>query len=379
MRLPIHAKSSSVRLMDAARYADRLARVRDGLERHEAAWLLVPPSGDFRWLTGAAARSTERLVVLAVPRRGDPFCLVPRLEADALAAECPWLELEVWEEREDPLARLARRLDLESKPRLLLGDGFRTASLLALVARTECRTAGAVLGTLRLIKDADEIRAAQKAGRDADRVIEEAADFMRPGMTERRIERFIFERFEDLGDAAPWAIVASGPHAALPHHMTSARTLREGDVVVLDLGATVEGYGSDITRTFWLGDPPAEAERVYETVLQAQRAGVAACRDGVPAEAVDRAARGVIEAAGYGEFFVHRTGHGVGLEIHEPPYLVAGNLEPLRSGMVHSVEPGIYLPGRFGVRIEDLVVVGADGAIVLNHAPCDPRPARVRA
>ena len=364
--------------MDSARHLERLRRAQDALERLGAAWLLVPPSGDFRWLTGAVARSTERLVALAVPLRGDPFCLVPRLEADTLRAECPSLELDVWDDHEDSLARLLARLGLGARARLLLADGFHVPSVLELAARAECRPATELLAPLRVVKDGDEIRALERAGRHADQVVEEAADFMRPGMTERQVERFVLQRFEDLGDAAPWAIVASGPHSALPHHMTSSRPFAEGDVVVLDVGATVEGYGSDITRTFWLGAPPAEAERVYEVVDRAQRAGAAACRSGVPAGAVDRATRDVIEAAGYGPYFTHRTGHGVGLEIHEPPFIVAGSAEPLRAGMVHSVEPGIYLPGRFGVRIEDLVVVGADGAAPLNHAPRDPLPLRVR-
>jgi Xaa-Pro dipeptidase len=364
--------------MDPSRQMDRLRRVQQELPRWDAAWLLVPPSADFRWLTGAVARSTERLLVLAVPRQGEPFCLVPRLEADSLQAECPALELEVWDDHENPLRRLATRLGLATRPRLLLAEGLRVATVLELAARADCRSAADVLGPLRIVKDAEEIRALETAGRHADQVVEEAADFMRPGMTERQVERFVLRRFDELGDGAAWAIVASGPHSALPHHLTSGRQLADGDVVVLDVGATVDGYGSDITRTFWLGTPPAEAERVYAVVDRAQRAGVAACRNGATAGAVDRAARTVIEAAGYGPNFTHRTGHGVGLEIHEPPYLVAGSVERLRVGMVHSVEPGIYLPGRFGIRIEDLLVVDADGATSLNHAPRDPLPLRVR-
>jgi Xaa-Pro aminopeptidase len=364
--------------MDSPRYHDRLRRVQRELPQWDAAWLLVPPSADFRWLTGAVARSSERLVALALPAEGDPFCLVPRLEADSLKAECPSLELEVWDDHEDPVRRLVSRLGLAARPRLLLAEGLRVTTVLDLAARTDCRPAADLLGAQRLVKDAEEIRALEAAGRHADQVVEEAADFMRPGMTERQVERFVLQRFDELGDGAAWAIVASGPHSALPHHMTSGRKLADGDVVVLDVGATVDGYGSDITRTFWLGAPPAEAERVYGVVDHAQRAGVAACKNGATAGAVDLAARAVIEAAGYGPYFTHRTGHGVGLEIHEPPYLVAGSAEPLRTGMVHSVEPGIYLPARFGVRIEDLVVVGQGGAASLNHAPRDPLPLRVR-
>jgi Xaa-Pro aminopeptidase len=360
------------------RHAERLARAREALARERADWLLVPPSADFRWLTGAVARSTERLVVLALPARGEPFCVVPRLEADALGHECPWLALEVWEETENPLERLARRIGLERRPALMIGEGMRAAPLLSLAAAAPCRAAGSALAPLRAVKDAEELRSHAAAGRNADGVVEATADFMRAGMTELEVARFALNRFESLGDTEPWAIVASGPNGALPHHFTSGRRLAEGDVVLLDLGAYTEGYGSDITRAFWLGEPPDEARRVYEIVNAARASGIAASRAGALPEAVDAAARGIIAEAGFGEFFTHRTGHGVGLEVHEPPYIVAGNREPLAAGMVHSVEPGIYLPGRFGMRLEDLVVVEEGGARRLNQAPLDPRPPRLR-
>ncbi len=355
-----------------------MSRIQRAVAALGADFLLVAASADFRWLSGAVARSTERLLALVVPRDGAPFCLVPRLEADALAHECPWLECVAWADHQDPLALLATRLDLERSRTLLMSEGFRVGHVLALAERATCRPAAPVLAPARAVKDAVEISHLTEAGRHADRIVLETAEFMRPGMTELEVARFALERFEAAGDTEPWAICASGPNGASPHHFSSARRLAEGDVVVLDVGAFTAGYGSDITRTFWLGSPPAEAERVYAVVDQARRAGIEAARAGVPCEAVDRAARAVIEQAGYGEFFIHRTGHGVGLEVHEPPYLVAGNTTPLAAGNVHSVEPGIYLPGRFGVRLEDLVVVEDDGARRLNQAPFDPWPQRVR-
>ena len=358
--------------------AARLAKAREALDRHGAEWLLVAPSADFRWLTGATARSTERLGLLAVPRKGDPFCVVPRLEASALAHECPGLELEVWDEHEDPFQRLGARIGLERRPQVLVSDGLRTATLLRLAAEAACRPAGLVLEPLRAIKDADELDHLAAAGAHADRVVEETADWMRAGMTERQVARQVVERFEALGDTDVWAIVASGPNAALPHHFTSDRRLAEGEVVLLDVGASTNGYGSDITRTYWLGEPGSEVRRVYDVVNAARAAGVAAVRAGAAAESVDRAARSVIEAAGYGPRFTHRTGHGVGLDVHEPPWITAGNRAPLEAGMVHSVEPGIYIEGGFGVRLEDLVVVESEGARRLNRAPLDPRPPRQR-
>jgi Xaa-Pro aminopeptidase len=201
---------------------------------------------------------------------------------------------------------------------------------------------------------------------------------MRPGMSEIEVARFATDRFAAAGDRETWAIVASGPHSALPHHQTSERRLAEGEPVLLDLGSFTGGYGSDITRTYWLGQPPEEAVRIHRVVDEARARGIEAARAGAPCEEVDRAARGVIERAGLGERFIHRTGHGVGLEVHEPPWLVAGDRTPLARGMVHSVEPGVYLPGRFGVRLEDLIVVEEGGGRRLNLAPRELAPPRLR-
>lgn len=362
----------------AARIQLRLERAREALRRLEGAWLLIPPSPDLVWLTGAHARSTERLVAFALPREGDPFCVVPRLEAEALAAECPWLELVVWEEHEDPFGMLARRMDLARRPRVLVGEGLRVTTLLRLAAEAVCAPAAGAIGTLRAVKDADELRLLEEAARHADAIVEATADFMRAGMSEAEVARFVTDRFADVGDRDTWVIVASGPHSALPHHQTSERRLAEGEPVLLDLGAFTGGYGSDITRTYWLGEPPEEAARIHRVVDEARALGIEAARAGAPCEDVDRAARGVIERAGHGPHFIHRTGHGVGLEVHEPPWLVAGNRTLLASGMVHSVEPGIYLPGRYGVRLEDLVVVEEDGGRRLNQAPRELTPPRLR-
>ena len=364
--------------MQATRHAERLERVHETLEAVRADWLIVPPSADFRWLTGARARATERLVMLALPQRGDPFCLVPRLESDALGLECPWLELEIWEEHEDPFARLARRLTLERRPSVLVGDGLRAAPMLRLTEAARCRAASEVLAPLRAVKDREELQLMEQAAGHADQVVERVADHLPVGLTERQAARFAIEQLEALGDTDPWVIIATGPNSALPHHHTSDRRILEDDVALIDLGASTQGYGSDITRTYWLGTPPDGAPAVYQVVNEARRAGIEASSANVPAEKVDRAARQVITRAGLGDHFLHRTGHGVGLEVHELPYLVSGNRAPLEAGMVHSVEPGVYFQGRYGVRLEDLVVVEENAARPLNRAPFDPRPPRRR-
>ncbi len=357
----------------------RIARARAALAELGADLLLVPASADFRWLTGASARVTERLVALVLPREGEPFLVAPRLEAEPLASACPDLAMLVWDEHEDPLARLVERAGLRPAHTVLLGEGLRVPHVLRLATRASCLPAADLLAPLRAVKDTAELAVLAEAAAHADLVVEEAADHARPGMTERELARFVTDRFGTLGDTDAWVIVASGPNSASPHHESSDRVLRENEVLMLDLGAFTCGYGSDITRTFFLGEPPRNVLRVFDVVNQARAAGIAAARAGASAESVDRAARGVIEHAGLGEHFTHRTGHGLGLEGHEPPYLVAGNATPLAAGHVHSVEPGVYLPGRFGVRLEDIVVVEDRGARRLNHAPIDLRPRRARA
>jgi Xaa-Pro aminopeptidase len=363
----------------ASARAQRLALAREALAAAGADWLLVPASPDLLWLTGARARVTERLVALALPRDAEPFLVAPRLEARPLAESCDGLAMLVWDEHEDPLARLIDRAGLRAESTVLLGEGLRVPHLLRLAALARCRPAAEALAPLRAVKDAEELDALAEAARHADLVVEEAADHARPGMSERELARFVSERFEALGDRDAWVIVASGLNSADPHHESGERTIREGEVLLLDLGAFTRGYGSDITRTYFLGEPPRQVLRTWEVVNAARAAGIAAARPGRPAEEVDAAARSVIEDAGLGEHFTHRTGHGLGLEVHETPYLVRGNRVPLAAGNVHSVEPGVYLSGRYGVRLEDIVVVEREGARRLNAAPLDLRPPRMRA
>ena len=232
------------------------------------------------------------------------------------------------------------------------------------------------MGRLRIVKDADEIALLTEAAHAADRVVAQIAAGRLVGRTEADVAREVRERLVAEGhDEAHFAIVGSGPNSASPHHEASERVIAAGEPIVLDIGGTIDGYGSDITRTLWVtgGDPakgPDERFRHLFAVLQgAQAAGTAAVRPGIAAEAIDAAARRPIEAEGFGEAFFHRTGHGIGLEGHEEPYIIAGNAEPLRPGMAFSVEPGIYLVGEYGARIEDIVVCGPDGPIALNEAP----------
>jgi len=227
---------------------------------------------------------------------------------------------------------------------------------------------------LRQVKDADEARLLRLAAQAADRSVDAIAAGRLVGRTEAEVSREIRGRLIDEGhEMADFAIVGSGPNGASPHHDAGDRRIEAGEPVVLDLGGTLAGYLSDTTRTIWVAgetsiEPEPEFRRVYELVGEAQSQATAAIRPGVPAERIDATARGVIAAAGYGDYFTHRVGHGIGLEVHEDPYIVAGNATPLRPGMAFSVEPGVYLPDRWGVRLENIVMCGADGAEVLNQS-----------
>jgi Xaa-Pro aminopeptidase len=233
-------------------------------------------------------------------------------------------------------------------------------------------TAAGVLSRLRSRKDQGEVQLLDRAARSADetfhRVIREGLE----GKTEAQIAQALSTTLIETGhDASLFWIVGSGPNGASPHHDPGSREIRAGDTVVMDFGGRAAGYCSDVTRTVSVGEPTDEVKEVHEIVRRAQQAAFEAVRPGVPGEEIDRVARDIITEAGYGPAFIHRTGHGIGLEEHEDPYLVEGNSEPLEPGMCFSIEPGIYLEGRFGVRIEDIVVVTEGGAERLNHAPRD--------
>jgi Xaa-Pro aminopeptidase len=334
--------------------------------------LLVTPGPDLRWLTGYDALPLERLTCLVLPADGPAFMLAPGLEVPAvLASPVRDLDVEVvgWGETDDPYAVIAARLG--SPARVALANRMWAEQVLRMRAAlpgAEQSLASGVIGELRMRKSPEEVDALRRAGQAIDRVHARMAEFLRPGRTEREAGREIAAAILDEGHATvDFVIVGSGPNGASPHHEVGDRVLEAGDPVVVDIGGTTpEGYCSDCTRMYTLGAPPAEFTEYFAVLLEAQLAACAHAGPGVSAESVDAAAREVIEAAGFGAGFVHRTGHGIGVETHEEPYIVAGNTTVLEAGMAFSIEPGIYLPGRHGARIEDIVVATADGIERLN-------------
>ncbi|GAA2171156.1 M24 family metallopeptidase [Actinomadura napierensis] len=351
---------------------ERLGRVREATEQAGLGAVLLTPGPDLRYVTGYDAKQLERLTCLVVPADGEAFLVVPRLELPA-AHESPagslGVELVPWDETDDPYALVARRLPggLAS-----VGVADRMWAVMALRFRAalpgaEQVAAGGVLRELRMRKSAAEVAALREAGAAIDRVHRRVPDLLRAGRTEREVGRDIAEAIIDEGhEAVDFVIVGSGPNGANPHAELSDRVIRRGEPVVVDIGGTMpSGYCSDSTRNYCVGEPPADYAAYFAVLEEAQRASCEAVRPGVTPEAVDAAARDVIAAAGHGEHFFHRTGHGIGLESHEDPYIVAGNREPLEPGMAFSIEPGIY-PGPHGARIEDIVVCTEDGYEPMN-------------
>jgi Xaa-Pro aminopeptidase len=359
---------------DPALYpSERLAKVAEAVRAKGLDVLLLTPGPDLRYVTGYDAKQLERLTCLAVPAGGDPFLLVPQLElkaAQASPAGALNLDTVTWGETEDPFGLIASAI---GEPRsVALSDRMWALHVLAFreaFPAAEQRLASTVLSPLRMRKSAAEIAALKAAGEAIDRVHANVPGWLKPGLTERQVGAKIAEAILAEGHVqVDFVIVGSGPNAASPHHEVSDRVIEDGDVVVVDIGGTMpSGYCSDCTRTYAMGHAPDDFIRYFEVLYNAQEAATVSVRPGVTAESVDRTARGIIADAGYGEWFIHRTGHGIGLESHEDPYIVEGNTIPLEAGMAFSIEPGIY-PGPHGARIEDIVACTETGYQRMNNA-----------
>jgi Xaa-Pro aminopeptidase len=353
--------------------ADRLGLAAEAAARAGVGALLLTPGPDLRYLTGYDAMASERLTCLAVPADGPAFLIAPRFELRSVqASPAGGLGVDIvgWDETDDPYRMVADRLGRPGS--VGLADQMWAMMVLRFAEAlpgARLALASAALRGLRIRKTPAEVAALREAGAAIDRVHRRVPEWLAAGRSEREVAADIAAAITAEGHArADFVIVGSGPNAAKPHHEPSGRVLAAGDAVVVDIGGTMpSGYCSDCTRTYAVGPPPAEFAAYYQVLKAAQEAACAAVRPGVAAEAVDAAAREPITAAGYGEYFIHRTGHGIGLETHEYPYIVSGNAEALVPGMAFSVEPGIY-PGPHGARIEDIVVCTADGYERLNNA-----------
>ena len=353
--------------------ADRMARVRGRMDELGVDVLLLSIGADLPWLTGYEALETERLTMLLLPREGDASLVVPRLEAARVREKPDAFSIAAWDETDDPIAVVAK---LAGAPATAaIGDHTWARFLLDLqhaLPHTSFRKASEVTAALRMVKDAAEVEALRATARAVDGIVVEMRTRPFAGRRETDVHRELVQRMLDAGhERANFAIVGSGPNGASPHHEAGTRVIEPGDVVVCDFGGSMRHYCSDITRLFVVGEPSPEVRDTYAVLTAAQEEAVRAARVGTTGEDVDGAARRIISEAGFGDRFIHRTGHGIGVETHEEPYIVAGNSTPLAPGNAFSIEPGIYLPGRFGLRLEDIVVATPDGPERLNQAPRD--------
>ncbi|WP_064255675.1 Xaa-Pro peptidase family protein [Rhodococcus sp. D-6] len=359
----------------ADRYAARLARAAELGAAAGFDALLITPGPDLRYLTGSRAESFERLTCLVIPTDGSgATVVVPRLELASLndsAIGELGLPVRDWVDGQDPYA-LVREL-VATAGAFAVAEAMPALHLVPLTARfgNAPALATSVIRQLRMVKDTDEVEALRRAGAAIDRVHARMGEWLRAGRTEAEVAADITAAILEEGHtAAAFVIVGSGPHGADPHHEVSERVIESGDIVVVDIGGPVEpGYYSDSTRTYSIGEPDPEIATKIAVLEKAQQTAVDAVRPGVRAEDVDAAARNLLAAAGYGEAFVHRTGHGIGLSVHEEPYIVSGNDDTLQPGMAFSIEPGIYFRGEWGARIEDIVVVTEDGCESMNLRP----------
>jgi Xaa-Pro aminopeptidase len=354
---------------------DRLTRLRDQMAKTHVDLVVLAPGAHLEWLLGVHPHADERPLLCCVTASDAAF-LMPALEVES-ARQHTDLPFYDWDDADGPSEAFTRLLD---------DIGAQTAGVLAL---DECMRADhaalvqdrlpnaqrqfteATVSALRMRKDADEYAALKRNAQTADKAMMETWDAMAPGMTENDVAAIVREAFKAEGAKPLFHIIGAGGNGAFPHHQTGETVLRDGDVVVMDIGGGMEGYSSDITRMAVLGEPPALYDEIHQIVDSAVEAALTAARPGIKAHVVDDAARAVIRDAGYGDYFVHRTGHGLGTEVHEEPYLTASSRTVLDEGMVFSIEPGIYLPGNFGLRLEEIVILRADGPEILSNLPRD--------
>ena len=362
-------------MLDTNVYRRRLDEIEHLLQKNNADFALITPSPGYQYLTGSSYQMHERLVALIIRANEDPLIIAPSFEVSDHEKNTWVSKFIPWNEDEDPYTHLSDTLGDKRKYRVMFDEklplGIFWKVQKAIGGFEETISLTPHLEGMRLIKSQEEIDMMKQAGAIIDKAVMKAFESAQIGMTEKEVMQVVQNEIARLGGSQTFAVVQYGENSALPHARAGSRDLREGDVVLMDCGCSVEGYNTDMTRVGIVGVPTDEQKKVHSVVLHAAETAIDRLKPGLQCGAADGIARRVIEEAGFGDEFTHRLGHGIGLEVHEPPYIIRGNALELEPGMTHSVEPGVYMEGKFGVRIEDLVVITKDGADLLTFSPRD--------
>ncbi|MCR4428582.1 MAG: Xaa-Pro peptidase family protein [Caldiserica bacterium] len=361
--------------MDLLKFQERINKVREFLKINGFGLQFVCSLYNLSYFTGVHPLALERLTLLSISQEGKPTIILPRLSEQEFKHLGSDFNLRVWEDGQDPIKFVEEELQRLPPGLPLLLDrgtpGYLVLALSRLLPIEQILFNEEAIKALRQKKEGEEIELLKASGAIADQVLRLAFDFAKPGMTELEVASYMITEIMKRGALAdpPVPTVASGPNSAVPHHQTGSRRLQFGEPLLIDFGCVFNGYYSDITRTIFLGEPSEEFQMVYRIVKEAQEKALSKIRPGIPLGSIDREAREHIANSGFGDYFIHRLGHGLGMEIHEEPYVFSENSDLIEVGMCFSVEPGIYLPGNFGVRIEDCVVVQEEGPLLLTHSP----------
>ncbi len=363
-------------MLDRAVYHERMGRIQKHLADTGATMAILTPSPAFQYLTGIDYEMRERLVALIVKPAANPLLVVPAFEESDHAAHTWIQDFSPWAEEDDPYGLVAAASGTQAgESAVLMNDAMPLGVFWNLQKAFRGFKSSAsitpLISSLRLRKSGEEIALMKRAGKVIDAAMMKAFREARVGMSEVEVRQIVQNEIIQLGATPTFAAVQFGENSARPHHDSGSRLLRKNDLVLMDCGCSIEGYNTDQTRVGVVGEPTEEMERVYDIVLKAEETALEKIRSGLACGAADGIARRIIEDAGYGEEFTHRLGHGIGLEVHEPPYIVRGNPTELLPGMCHSVEPGIYIEGNFGIRIEDLVCITESGVDLLTFSPRD--------
>lgn len=373
LRLKIHTDIGGIFVQS---YNTRLSSIREKLEKENLDGLLLFPSPNQYYTTGFRTFPGERLLLTVIPKSSDAFFIAPKLYESQIRSEASIVNIYSWTDEENPYEILKELLEERGidRGRFAVDDTMWALQLLSIskvLPKAEFVPLGDIISSMRLMKSAAEIEFMKKAGKIADDIFMKVKEYIKPGMSEIEVAAFMEYEMRRLGADGPSfeTIVGSGPNSALPHYNPGDKKIGTGEFVVLDFGAIYKGYCADTTRTLCVGEPTEKMLEVHNIVREAQEIGVKTIKPGIKAKEVDLAVRNHIESKGYGKYFTHRTGHGIGLEVHEEPFISAIGEKILEPGMAFSIEPGIYIEGEFGVRIEDIVIVTADGCIRMNNSP----------